>query len=98
MTGHLPKIASPKLPNALCADKRINPELFFADDCQQPDKAVVEQARAICIQCPDRVPCLLWGLQNENFGMWGGLTANERRDFKKRKLNKLKHLKLLNLI
>jgi WhiB family redox-sensing transcriptional regulator len=98
VTGHLPKIASPNLPNALCADNRIDPEIFFADDCQQPDKSVVEQARAICIQCPDRVPCLMWGLQHENFGMWGGFTANERRDFKKRKLNKLKHLKEFDLL
>ena len=98
MTGHLPKIASPNLPNALCADNRVNPELFYADDCQQPDKAVVEQARAICIQCPVRVPCLQWALQNEDFGMWGGLTANERRDFKRRKLRRLKHLEELDLI
>ena len=98
MTGHLPKLVSPNLPNALCADNRVDPELFYSDDVQQPDKDRVELARTICLQCVDRVPCLLWGLQNEAHGMWGGMTANERKDFKRRKLNKLQHLVELGIL
>jgi hypothetical protein len=40
----------------------------------------------------------MWALQNEDYGLWGGYTANERRYFKKRKLNKLQHLKDLNIL
>lgn len=82
----------------MCVDKRVDPEIFFADDTQIPDKAIVEQAREICLSCLDRVPCLMWALQNEDYGLWGGYTANERRYFKKRKLNKLQHLKDLNIL
>lgn len=96
MTGYLPKVASPNLPNAACV--KVDPEIFFAEDCQYPDKEVVEQARNICLGCLDRVPCLMWGLGNEDFGMWGGLTANERKDFKKRKMKRLTHVKNLGLI
>jgi hypothetical protein len=98
VTGYYPKFTIPNLPNASCNDKTIDPDIFYADDCQIPDKAVVEKAREICLPCVERVACLMWALQNETFGMWGGMTANERRYFKQRKMKKLEHLKDLGLI
>lgn len=35
-------------------------------------------AKAICATCAVRNPCLLWALDNQEFGIWGGTTANER--------------------
>jgi hypothetical protein len=40
----------------------------------------------------------MWGLQGEEYGMFGGLTANERELFKARDLRKLQHVKDLGLI
>lgn len=98
MTGYLNRFNTPDLPNAKCNDINIDPELFYADDTQIPDKDVVEQAREVCLDCVERVACLMWALHNEDFGLWGGFTANERRYFKRRKLHKLKHLKKLNIL
>ena len=54
-----------------------DPELFYppadADDAAQP-------AKAICITCPVRVPCLEHAITHrEKQGVWGGLSERERR-------------------
>jgi WhiB family transcriptional regulator, redox-sensing transcriptional regulator len=47
---------------------RDDPELFFADDQEQ-----VERARALCHQCPVRRACLNAALRRaEPLGVWGG--------------------------
>lgn len=61
-----------------------SPDLFFPPE--QPDGTHVREtakmyapARAICVQCPAREPCLEYALEHgECCGMWGGLTRPER--------------------
>jgi WhiB family redox-sensing transcriptional regulator len=96
MTGHLSKLSPPSLPNAACIS--VDPEIFFAEDCINPDRQVIEQAREVCLGCVERLKCLSWGMDNEEFGMWGGLTSNERNDLKKKKFYKLLHLKEMEVI
>jgi len=96
MTGHVNRGAAPDLPDALCVT--FDPELWFAEDTQYPVRADVEFARSVCVGCLERVKCLLWGLQTEEFGMFGGLTANERDHFKARRMDKLGHVSALGLI
>ena len=44
------------------------------------------EARAICARCPVREECLDHALtQNETEGVWGGLTAKERKALKRRR-------------
>lgn len=44
------------------------PDLFFAERPEQ-----IRQARALCLQCPARGPCLDGALQRaEPWGVWGG--------------------------
>jgi WhiB family transcriptional regulator, redox-sensing transcriptional regulator len=44
------------------------PDLFFAE---RPEE--IRQARALCLQCPARGPCLDGALQRaEPWGVWGG--------------------------
>jgi WhiB family transcriptional regulator, redox-sensing transcriptional regulator len=44
------------------------PDLFFAERPEQ-----IRQARALCLQCPARGPCLEGALQRaEPWGVWGG--------------------------
>lgn len=64
---------------ALCAE--IDPELFFPS--HQEKWQNVQIARDICNRCPVRKPCLLEGMQNE-FGIWGGWSADHRQQLKKK--------------
>lgn len=96
MTGYPAKFDTPNLPNAACTTS--DPELFYADDCVDPDKVAIELARTVCMGCAERVKCLGWAMQNENYGMWGGLTANERKNFKRGKHHKLVQVAALGLI
>lgn len=63
----------PTLDGAVCA--QVDGELFFPKEGGRPGPA-----KTMCASCPARIPCLAWALTNrEPFGIWGGLTANERR-------------------
>jgi hypothetical protein len=63
-------------PAELRGPCRFDPDLFFAED----DPAAAAAAKAICGTCPVRVPCLAFALATrEPHGVWGGLTAEERR-------------------
>lgn len=53
----------------------VDPELFFPDQ-----GGSARGAKEVCRRCEIREPCLLWALDNdETTGIWGGLTAVERR-------------------
>jgi len=43
----------------------------------------VERAKAICKKCPVRFPCLTYGTQYGEHGIWGGLTMEQRFQFRK---------------
>jgi WhiB family transcriptional regulator, redox-sensing transcriptional regulator len=67
-------LSAPELPgSALCA--QTDPELFF------PDKGgSVLAAKTICHGCEVNAECLQWALDHgERWGVWGGLSAFERR-------------------
>ena len=51
-----------------------DPELFFSDNI-----ADINQAREICISCPLMAKCLDYATFAEEFGVWGGTTAGERK-------------------
>jgi WhiB family redox-sensing transcriptional regulator len=57
---------------AACNGKQ---ELFFSDHKQ----SIVQQAKLVCGECPVRAQCLSHALENQEIGIWGGYTANERR-------------------
>ncbi|MCV7065632.1 WhiB family transcriptional regulator [Mycolicibacterium farcinogenes] len=63
---------------AACANE--DPALFFVSNGQS-----VDEAKAICAQCPVTSECKQWAIDNgELFGVWGGMTVDEiteaRRD------------------
>jgi WhiB family transcriptional regulator, redox-sensing transcriptional regulator len=56
-----------------------DPELFF-------DRDNYRQARKLCSRCPVKSECLTVALANdEQFGVWGGLSPNERKGLKRKK-------------
>lgn len=67
--------------DALCA--QTDPEAFL------PEKGgSVAPAKRICGRCTVRAACLMYAFEtNEDMGIWGGLSYNERKQLRKR-LNK----------
>lgn len=61
----------------LAACKGVDPAVFHPED---DDLAAVEAAKDVCARCPVRQACLEHALSvREPDGVWGGLTARERR-------------------
>ena len=62
---------------SLCA--QTDPEAFF------PEKGgSTREAKKVCLTCEVRDDCLESALMNdERFGIWGGLSERERRKLKK---------------
>jgi WhiB family transcriptional regulator, redox-sensing transcriptional regulator len=59
-----------------------DPSLFFPTGDQAAFQ--VQQAKAICNRCPVEDQCRQWALETgEDHGVWGGLTATERRSKRK---------------
>ena len=55
--------------------------LFFSDDAM--DEA---RAKQVCELCPALGPCLEYALRNAPYGIWGGLTADERRQLRQKRV------------
>jgi WhiB family transcriptional regulator, redox-sensing transcriptional regulator len=54
--------------------------LFFPPGNSDRTRVDEARAKAVCSSCPVRVPCLVFALTREEaYGVWGGLTADERR-------------------
>lgn len=88
--GTLPKgVTFPDLPGALCKSTS-DPELFFPG---HGNRAAADRAKAICAACPARVPCLKWGVQYEQDGVWGGTTPRERAQIRRVQRERLKQAK-----
>lgn len=66
----------PGTPRCIDAD----PDMFF------PDKGgSTHEAKQLCAVCPVREPCLTYAVENDqDWGIWGGLSNNERRAYARR--------------
>ena len=61
---------------ALCA--QTDPDLFFPEGGERNPAA-----KAVCGRCAVREQCLAFALDNrEVYGIWGGLSADERKRFR----------------
>ena len=63
------------------ACRGVDPAVFFPEN--EKDEEKVREAREICDRCIVKAPCLAESLAPpfEEFGVWGGLTAPERKKF-----------------
>ncbi|MFJ9845100.1 WhiB family transcriptional regulator [Kitasatospora sp. NPDC101155] len=73
-------------PMVDAACRYVDPELFFPDNrgggTAAESRAI--QAKSVCRACPARRECLRRAVQDgEQYGVWGGLTAPERRALRK---------------
>lgn len=56
------------------------PDLFFPD---KGDGESANQAKSLCFSCPVQAQCAIYAIQYETAGVWGGLTAVERKQVRK---------------
>lgn len=72
--------------NGACRDMDSN--LFYYEDQERgPAKeARIAKAKAVCQGCSVKTECLEFALEiNERYGIWGGLTEEERQSVKRRR-------------
>jgi WhiB family redox-sensing transcriptional regulator len=63
----------------------VDPELFFPVGNTGPALDQIEKAKQICAQCPVIENCLQYAMDsNQDSGVWGGLSEDERRALKRR--------------
>ena len=64
--------------DASCKD--LDPNLFFPIGVTGPAVDQIAAAKSICSDCPVRRECLDFAITtNQEFGVWGGTTEDERR-------------------
>lgn len=64
----------------------VDSELFFPIGNTGPALAQIEEAKAVCATCSVVDICLKWALDNnQDAGVWGGTSEDERRSLKRRK-------------
>jgi WhiB family redox-sensing transcriptional regulator len=77
--------SSPVFPGAaswrrLAACRSANPELFFPAAASGRSREQTGRAKAVCAICGVRRQCLQYALAaDEEYGVWGGMTEEERR-------------------
>lgn len=65
-----------------CSDQ--DPELFFPIGTTGPAVEQADAAKRICAGCSVREECLEFAIaSNQDAGIWGGLTEDERRTLKR---------------
>jgi WhiB family transcriptional regulator, redox-sensing transcriptional regulator len=68
--------------DAACKDE--DPDVFFPIGTTGIAIEQVEDAKRICARCAVQEPCLEFALaSNQDAGVWGGLTEDERRTLKR---------------
>lgn len=72
-----PFVREPWMAEAHCSG-HPRPQIFFPD--REHAHAYFSEARIVCAGCPVSKDCLRYALDNnEQDGMWGGLSISERR-------------------
>lgn len=62
------------------------PDLFFPETETGDDATMAAEAKQICVDCPYVKECFLWAMQNNEPGIWAGMTAKERQRLKRQRL------------
>ena len=74
-----------------CRD--TDPDLFFPVGTTGPALEQIATAKAVCDSCPAQGPCLEFALMtNQDSGIWGGTSEEERRKLRKAYLVRQKEM------
>jgi WhiB family redox-sensing transcriptional regulator len=64
----------------MAACRTAEPELFFPISAEGPSVIDAARAKRICASCPVRSQCLDYAqATHQKYGIWGGLTEQERQ-------------------
>lgn len=75
---------------AACRDK--DPELCFPVGNTGLSYQQIEEAKSVCRSCKVSDSCLRCALEtNQDYGIWGGLSEEERRSLKRRAMRARRH-------
>ena len=75
----------------LAACKSTQPDLFFPVGTTGPAIEQIEAAKGVCRSCEAQAPCLEFALAtNQESGIWGGTSEEERRKLRKARLARQK--------
>ena len=58
---------------------------FWFPEPGQGITAETVYARSICGQCIHKDECAEWGIHNEHYGIWGGLTESHRKQIRRQR-------------
>ncbi len=90
MTRHSSRFVSTRIDSepaddwrsrGVCRDQ--DPEQWFPVGNTGPAYEQTERAKAACRTCPVKDECLSWALSHAEFGVWGGMSEEERRAVKR---------------
>lgn len=91
VTGIIPKFLLETTETARCSE--VDPDLFTPMDKYKDLKGGSRgksqyinegAAKQICSTCPLKVECLVYALEADQIGIWGGTTDRERQNMKRR--------------
>lgn len=76
----MPKYSEVDWDKAECKRSEIYTDLFYDIEEERSVNAYdhINAVRAVCVACPIWKDCLAYAFQNESYGMWGGMTSQER--------------------
>jgi WhiB family redox-sensing transcriptional regulator len=75
--------------HALCRD--TDPDLFFPVGTTGQALVSIDHAKRVCAECTVSVECLDFALDtNQDSGIWGGLSEEERRVIRRRRAAELR--------
>ena len=68
--------------HALCRD--TDPDLFFPVGTTGQALIQIDRAKEVCCECPVKVRCLDFAIEtNQDSGIWGGTSEEERRNIRR---------------
>lgn len=65
--------------------REIGGDWWFPDKDGTGTSTEFKIVKSICGSCIHREECAEWGITNERFGVWGGLTEKERAKIRARR-------------
>ena len=64
--------------------RQVDPDMFFPEPDDPNRNHIIKLAKQACGNCPYQAECLAGALErNEPFGIWGGMTEQERKRLKR---------------
>jgi WhiB family redox-sensing transcriptional regulator len=68
--------------NPHCA--QVGVELFYPE-VGNAERYHTQKAIEICKSCPHLTECAEWGINNERYGIWGGISQSKRKIIRKQR-------------